>query len=76
MYRAALNDLAESLDPTQFVRAHRSAIVNIESILRLEPISPRRIRSDLERRLESEGQQNLSQSVRKEIGAIAVATTW
>jgi two-component system, LytTR family, response regulator len=39
LYRAALNELAERLDPVRFVRVHRSAIVNIESILHLEPIS-------------------------------------
>jgi len=39
LYRAALNELADRLDPVRFVRVHRSAIVNIESILRLEPIS-------------------------------------
>jgi len=39
LYRAALNDLAERLDPDRFVRVHRSAIVNIESIVQLEPIS-------------------------------------
>ena len=39
LYRAALNDLAENLDPGRFVRVHRSAIVNIDSILELEPIS-------------------------------------
>jgi two-component system, LytTR family, response regulator len=39
LYRAALTELAERLDPLRFVRVHRSAIVNIESILRLEPIS-------------------------------------
>ena len=39
LYRAALNELAERLDPLHFVRVHRSAIVNLESILRLEPIS-------------------------------------
>jgi len=39
LYRAALHELAERLDPARFVRVHRSAIVNIESILRLEPIS-------------------------------------
>jgi two-component system, LytTR family, response regulator len=39
LYRAALNDLARKLDPMRFVRVHRSAIVNIESVLRLEPIS-------------------------------------
>src|SRR5206468_10284924 len=39
LYRAALNELAERLDPVRFVRVHRSAIVNIESILHLEPFS-------------------------------------
>ena len=39
LYRAALNELAAKLDPDRFVRVHRSAIVNIESILQLEPIS-------------------------------------
>ena len=39
LYRAALSELAERLDPVRFIRIHRSAIVNIESILRLEPIS-------------------------------------
>jgi two-component system LytT family response regulator len=39
LYRAALNELAERLDPVRFVRVHRSAIINIESILHLEPIS-------------------------------------
>ena len=39
LYRAALNDLAERLDPLRFIRVHRSAIVNIESILELQAIS-------------------------------------
>lgn len=39
LYRASLNELAENLDPQRFVRVHRSSIVNIDSILRLEPIS-------------------------------------
>ena len=39
LYRAALNELAEKLDPRRFVRVHRSAVVNIESIVQLEPIS-------------------------------------
>lgn len=39
LYRTALSELAERLDPVLFIRVHRSAIVNIESILRLEPIS-------------------------------------
>lgn len=39
LYRTALNELAERLDARRFVRVHRSAVVNIESIVRLEPIS-------------------------------------
>jgi len=39
LYRTALNELEERLDPRRFVRVHRSAMVNIESILQLEPIS-------------------------------------
>jgi two-component system, LytTR family, response regulator len=39
LYRASLNELADRLDPMRFVRVHRSAMVNIESILQLEPIS-------------------------------------
>jgi len=39
LYRAALNELVDKLDPMRFIRVHRSVIVNIESILQLEPIS-------------------------------------
>ena len=39
LYRAALQELSERLDARRFVRVHRSAIVNIESIVQLEPIS-------------------------------------
>lgn len=39
LYRSALNELARHLDPMKFVRVHRSAIVNIDSILELQPIS-------------------------------------
>jgi two-component system LytT family response regulator len=39
LYRSALADLAERLDPARFVRVHRSTIVNLESVLQLEPIS-------------------------------------
>ena len=38
-YRSALNELAGHLDPLRFIRVHRSAIVNIDSILQLQPIS-------------------------------------
>jgi two-component system, LytTR family, response regulator len=39
LYRAALNQLTARLDPARFVRVHRSATVNIDSIVRLEPVS-------------------------------------
>ena len=39
LYRAALSELAERLDPMRFIRVHRSVIVNIDSILELHAIS-------------------------------------
>ena len=39
LYRSPIHALADKLDPAHFVRIHRSAIVNLESILRLEPLS-------------------------------------
>jgi two-component system LytT family response regulator len=39
LYRSALNELARHLDPMRFIRVHRSSIVNIDSILELQPIS-------------------------------------
>jgi two-component system, LytTR family, response regulator len=39
LYRSGLHQLAERLDPTRFIRVHRSVIVNIDSIVRLEPAS-------------------------------------
>jgi len=39
LYRSALHDLAKKLDPLRFIRIHRSAIVNIESVSHLQPIS-------------------------------------
>jgi len=39
LYRTSLNELPGKLNPLHFVRVHRSAIVNIDSIIQLEPIS-------------------------------------
>jgi two-component system LytT family response regulator len=39
LYRSPIHLLADKLDPAHFVRIHRSAIVNLDSILHLEPIS-------------------------------------
>jgi two-component system LytT family response regulator len=38
-YRAALHELPARLDPMRFVRVHRSALVNMESILQLDAVS-------------------------------------
>ena len=39
LYRSALNELTVRLDPRRFIRVHRSAIVNIDSIQQLQPTS-------------------------------------
>jgi len=39
LYRSSMAELAERLDPQRFVRVHRSTLVNIESVLQLEPVS-------------------------------------
>ena len=39
LYRSTLDELSDALDPIRFVRVHRSAILNIDSIRELEPIS-------------------------------------
>lgn len=39
LYRCSLNDMEKSLDPIRFLRIHRSAIVNVDSIVQLEPLS-------------------------------------
>jgi two-component system, LytTR family, response regulator len=39
LYRSSLNELADHLDPMRFIRVHRSSIVNLDSILELQPIS-------------------------------------
>jgi two-component system LytT family response regulator len=39
LYRTSLSELTDNLDPAQFVRVHRSAVVNVDSIVRLESLS-------------------------------------
>jgi len=39
LYRTALTQLAASLDPERFIRVHRSAIVNIDSVVQLDAVS-------------------------------------
>ncbi len=63
LHRATLNELAGRLDPVRFVRVHRSAIVNIESILRLEPIS----HGEFEVILKDGSRSKISRTYRKEL---------
>ncbi|KJV32509.1 LytR/AlgR family response regulator transcription factor [Luteibacter yeojuensis] len=37
VHRASLGDLLAQLDPRRFIRVHRSAIINVDSLVRLEP---------------------------------------
>lgn len=39
IYRSSMQEIAANLDPQQFIRIHRSTIVNFDSIVALEPIS-------------------------------------
>jgi two-component system LytT family response regulator len=39
LHRASLGDLARALDPARFVRVHRSALLNLERVVRLEPLT-------------------------------------
>ena len=71
-YRAALNELAERLDPVRFVRVLRSAIVNIESILQLAPISHGEFEAILKDGRDRESAEPIAGSRKKEIGSIAV----
>lgn len=39
LHRASMRELGTALNPRRFIRVHRSAIVNIDRIARLEPVS-------------------------------------
>jgi two-component system, LytTR family, response regulator len=39
LFRSALSEIAGRLDPMRFIRVHHSSIVNIDSIVELQPIS-------------------------------------
>jgi two-component system, LytTR family, response regulator len=70
-YRSTLQELVDKLDPLRFVRVHRSAVVNIESILHLEPIShgefevtlKNGVRSRVSRTYRSQLEKRLGQSL-------------
>jgi two-component system LytT family response regulator len=39
LHRVSLSELMSKLDPGRFIRVHRSAAINLESIQQLEPLS-------------------------------------
>ncbi|MGA2776503.1 MAG: LytTR family DNA-binding domain-containing protein [Steroidobacteraceae bacterium] len=63
LYRTALKELAGHLDPRRFIRVHRSAIVNIDSILQLQPIS----HGEFEIALKGGGRSRVSRSYRTQL---------
>lgn len=63
LYRAGLQEIADKLDPQRFVRVHRSAIVNIDSIVQLEPIS----HGEFEVVLKNGSRSRVSRSYRMEL---------
>ena len=63
LYRSPIHVLAEKLDPAHFVRIHRSAIVNLESILHLEPIS----HGEFEAVLKHGGRTKVSRTYRSQL---------
>jgi two-component system, LytTR family, response regulator len=66
IYRDTLTALEAGLDPRKFVRIHRSAIVNIEKVKHLHPVS----HGDYDLLLENETQLRLSRTHREHFQAI------
>ncbi len=65
LYRAPLHLMEQRLDPDRFVRVHRQAIVNIESVVQLEPIS----HGDFEMTLKNGARTKVSRSFRGRLEA-------
>ena len=63
LYRAGLAEVASRLDPLQFVRIHRSSVVNLRSIAVLE----RRTHGEFEVVLKSGARLMLSRSYREQV---------
>jgi two-component system LytT family response regulator len=65
LYRSSLAELAARLDPVRFVRVHRSAIVNIESVVQLEGVS----HGEFEAVLKSGARVRISRTYRSQLEA-------
>lgn len=60
LHRHSLASMLLKLDPRRFVRVHRSAVVNIESIVQLEPLS----HGEFEATIKHEGRLRVSRTYR------------
>ena len=63
LYRASLTEMERSLDPSKFLRIHRSVVVNIDSIVQLESLS----HGELELLLKDGSHPHVSRSYRSAI---------
>lgn len=63
LYRGALNELAARLDPQKFVRVHRSCVINIDSVIELQPIS----HGEFEVVLKNGGRARVSRTYRSQL---------
>ena len=63
LYRASLTEMERGLDPSKFLRIHRSVVVNIDSIVQLESLS----HGELELLLKDGSHPHVSRSYRSAI---------
>jgi two-component system LytT family response regulator len=68
LYRETIGGLEAQLDPRQFVRIHRSSIVNIERIKELQPISHSEYLVILKNETQLKLSRNYRTNLRKRIG--------
>ena len=64
----SLTDLEARLDTGQFIRIHRSAIVNFERVSHLEPISHGEFDVVMEERRASQAEPDLPRALRARLG--------
>jgi two-component system LytT family response regulator len=65
LHRATLQEIVERLDPMRFVRVHRSAVINIDSVVEIESAS----HGDFEAVLKNGGHARISRTYRAQLEA-------
>lgn len=63
LHRASMREMSAGLDPRRFIRVHRSAIVQLDCVLQLEPLS----HGEFEVVLKSGARTRISRSYRSEL---------